>query len=65
MSPEEIVERRAAFNRFLVDHGGRLGYYKLPSSIQGQVHEMLRKTFNAGYNAHKRYEEPTKVGGLL
>lgn len=63
MDEQEIVERRMAFNQWLIQNGKRIGYYNLPSSIQGTVHEALRKAFNGGQIYEAKKHEPISVGG--
>ena len=48
MDEYEIQERRQAFNQWLRMVGKQIGYYSLPANLQGQMHEALRKAFNAG-----------------
>ena len=63
MDEFEIQQRQIAFNSWLRTYGPRIGYYKLPPSMQNHVHHMLRKAFNGGYNLHKRESEPVQIGG--
>lgn len=63
MDEYDIAQRRESFNLWLVIHGERIGYHRIPSSLQGLVHEMLRKAYNAGDNYQRKLNEPVRVGG--
>lgn len=58
-----LIERKAAFNKWLRDEGTRLGYYALPPQLQGRVHSMLQRAFNRGARHERRLQEPIQVGG--
>lgn len=54
LTREEQLHRRNAFNVWLAKNGERLGFYDLPTTVQFDVHEMLRKSWNAGTNYEAR-----------
>lgn len=63
LHPEEIEERRLAFeriwrNRFVV------AVSRMPASVQGDVHDMLKEAFRAGSVFERRKAEPTQLGGI-
>lgn len=63
LHPEEIEERKAAFQsvwyrRFLDEVA------LLPPQHQGHVHDLLKRSFNAGTNYERRKHEPVRLGGV-
>lgn len=64
MDEYEIQERRQAFNQWLRMVGKQIGYYSLPANLQGQMHEALRKAFNAGQRFEAKKQEPISIGGV-
>ena len=59
----EIDLRKQAFNTWLRTYGSRIGYQRYTAAQQDHVHSMLHKAFNAGYNEHKRQQDPVHCGG--
>lgn len=55
-TPAEVDHRREEFNLWLRVHGDKLGYYKLPANLQQQVHDLMRKSYNAGFNCSRRLD---------
>ena len=58
----DIEERKAAFQAVwrqkFVDDVSRI-----PPNLQGMVHELIKRAFNAGTNWERRKHEPTQIGG--
>ena len=59
----EATKRKEYFNVWFAEHSSYLGYYKIPSNLQGLVHEIARRAFNAGDHYQRKLQEPVRVGG--
>lgn len=58
----EIEERKRAFSRLYTDRWqGEVCL--MPPHHQGRIHDMLKRAFYAGYNHHRRQQEPVQTGG--
>lgn len=63
LHPEEIAERKAAWQRlwrerFIEDVG------ELPPCHQGRVHELMKAAFKAGTTWERKKHEPERLGGV-
>jgi hypothetical protein len=58
----DIEERKSAFQdvwrRKFVDDVSRM-----PPNLQGMIHELVKRAFNAGTNWERRKSEPMQLGG--
>lgn len=63
MDDFEIKERGQAFDKWLREHGDKIGYFLLPANRQDQMRGMLRKAFNGGSNYERKRNEPVHCGG--
>lgn len=62
LHPEEIAERKAAFQRTWRDRF--LDEVALmPPLHQGRIHDLLKRSFYAGSNYERRKHEPERLGG--
>jgi hypothetical protein len=63
MHPEEVQERKAAWNRLW-----RERYLDevalMPPKHQGRIHELMKLAFNAGTTWERRKHEPARLGGV-
>jgi hypothetical protein len=61
-SPEELEERRMAFNKFYRENLLDL-VQKLPLNHQNKMHESIKRAFNAGTNFERRKNDVIYSGG--
>jgi len=63
LHPEEIAERKAAWQRLwrerFIDR-----VCELPANVQGTVHELMKATFKAGTTWERKRHEPEELGGM-
>lgn len=63
MHPEEVEERRLAFQRFW----RRKALPKVAQvrpAYQGLIHMVVKMAYNAGADHERRKNEPTQLGGM-
>lgn len=60
---EEQNERRMEFNNWLRKNYEKVGMHTIPANRQQDVHDMLRKAYNAGFNLERRKHLPVRLGG--
>jgi hypothetical protein len=62
MHPEEVEERKVAFQQWWLDRGVT-EVSKMRPVYQGIVHQLLKRAFYDGTNWERRKHEPVRVGG--
>lgn len=63
MHPEELEERRIAFQKFWRERA-QSEVAKIRPVYQGLIHCLLKRAFYAGTNWERRKHEPTQIGGV-
>lgn len=63
MHPEDVEERKAAFQKLWRDRF-LATVSQMHPCYQGMVHDMLKRAFYDGSNYERKRAEPVRVGGL-
>lgn len=62
--PPEVQERRNHFNDWFRRKAGKAGFYELPSTYQGFMHNMMWAAFKEGAK-YERKDQIVEVGGQI
>lgn len=62
MHPEEVEERKTAFQKFWRDRA-QPEVSKMRPIYQGIIHTLLKRAFYAGTNWERKKNEPISTGG--
>lgn len=57
LSEEQIIHRRASFNRIWAANLDNLKLADLPANVQGRIHDIAFRFFKAGSNYEARMNE--------
>lgn len=63
MQPEEVEERRVAFQKFWRERA-QPDVAKIRPVYQGIIHSLLKRAFYAGTNWERKKHEPVRIGGI-